>query len=269
MAGLCEGGNEPPGSLKATLPRLWNSLPVSIRDCRNKTEFKRKLTMVRPRSVWCTFAHMRVESVCAGVYCGQHQLESAKGNICLAALLCSLWQQTRIMNKKEANLRIVGELRKRIADVTSQGKTTYEFACVMDFLVLVIDTDVLVKQFEPIRQFMVQVFTNIKPRLVGRQNCLAYSNTHILPIGVYSANQDFSPVMGEQTSGFPEPLRSARDANGSGLKNAQRFSFYSMALQCHGAVTEEIGSKVESGPLKYSKSVELTSKTIPSTPAVT
>lgn len=29
---------------------------------------------------------------------------------------------THIMNKKEANLRIVGELRKRIADVTSQGE---------------------------------------------------------------------------------------------------------------------------------------------------
>ncbi|KAJ4445832.1 hypothetical protein ANN_12517 [Periplaneta americana] len=26
------------------LPRLWNSLPASIRDCRNKIEFKRKLT---------------------------------------------------------------------------------------------------------------------------------------------------------------------------------------------------------------------------------
>ncbi|KAJ4431774.1 hypothetical protein ANN_20379 [Periplaneta americana] len=26
------------------LPRLWNSLPASIRDCRNKLEIKRKLT---------------------------------------------------------------------------------------------------------------------------------------------------------------------------------------------------------------------------------
>ncbi|KAJ4435315.1 hypothetical protein ANN_17925, partial [Periplaneta americana] len=31
-------------SFTIALPRLWNSLPAGIRDCRNKTEFKRKLT---------------------------------------------------------------------------------------------------------------------------------------------------------------------------------------------------------------------------------
>ncbi|KAJ4450529.1 hypothetical protein ANN_01956 [Periplaneta americana] len=31
-------------SFTIALPRLWNSLPASIRDCRNKIEFKRKLT---------------------------------------------------------------------------------------------------------------------------------------------------------------------------------------------------------------------------------
>ena len=31
-------------SFTIALPRLWNSLPASIRDCRNKIQFKRKLT---------------------------------------------------------------------------------------------------------------------------------------------------------------------------------------------------------------------------------
>ncbi|KAJ4428192.1 hypothetical protein ANN_24207 [Periplaneta americana] len=48
MAGLCEGGNEPAGSLEAS------------------------------KNLRSNFAHMGTESVCAGVYCGQHQLEFAK-----------------------------------------------------------------------------------------------------------------------------------------------------------------------------------------------
>ncbi|KAJ4444161.1 hypothetical protein ANN_05950 [Periplaneta americana] len=51
----------------------------SAHDQRTSDLVQKRTTTVRPRDLWSNFTHMGVESICAGVYCGQHQLEAAEG----------------------------------------------------------------------------------------------------------------------------------------------------------------------------------------------
>ncbi|KAJ4433483.1 hypothetical protein ANN_15786 [Periplaneta americana] len=76
MVGLCEGGNEPPGSLKAikTVTLVIPQLGLQ------KQQQQQQQQQPPPQEpyLYSDLAHMGTESICAGVYCGQHQFEAAK-----------------------------------------------------------------------------------------------------------------------------------------------------------------------------------------------